>query len=397
MCTKAAFLISFVSLLVMVCSLPALAATRTWENEAGDNRWDNAVNWSKDKIPGLDDVARIVLSGGDECLIDDAVDASVKKLQVGYNDGTTAFSGDLRMTGGSLFLKNASPVGPKAEGRFYFEGGTVTTNNVPSFGDGIGGIGYLFMSGGVFNVGSSETKRALRIGDEGGKGFATISDGVVNAYGNLVIGRVTGDGPDGPIGSEGLLSLLGGIINVGSEASASDLSIGKQYATGTLDISGGQINVIGDLLVGETTFQIIQEPYEEIPRPGTGFLKMTGGILSVADSNNIKIGTNLSTGHVDLWGGTLMGGNLEIGEPGSGGSLDIRGGTLILEGNQMAEVLGYIGDGRMTAYGGWSGADWQYDFNVRNEGKTTVTAIPEPATLLLLGLGGLGLLRRRRA
>jgi hypothetical protein len=94
-----------------------------------------------------------------------------------------------------------------------------------------------------------------------------------------------------------------------------------------------------------------------------------------------------------------MAGGLEIGPPGSGGMMDIRAGTLVLNGNQMDYVLDLITAGLLTAYGtNGSGPDiqWQYDYNVRNPGKTTVSAIPEPATIILLGLGGLVLRHRKR-
>jgi len=393
------FLISFVFALVLVVNLPAVAATRTWDNEGGDNRWDNAVNWSANKIPVDADVARIVLADAGRCLIDAAVIAKVKNLHVGYSDGTTAFAGDLRMTGGSLTLLQASTVGRAATGRFYMEDGTLTTAGTWDVGDDIGGIGSLIMSGGTISVGPDTSvdpvaTKAMRIGGDGAAGNATISGGILNVSGHLSIGANVG--ADDVTASKGILDMSGGAINVGTELDRRDMRIGFRDATGTVNISNGTINVSGNLLVGGTFIETILDPFQEIPHPGTGRLNMTGGVVSVADANTLEIGLDGSTGLVDLLGGTIMAGDLMIGAPGSGGIMDIREGTLILNGDKRENVIRLIQAGLVTAYGGVSGAECRYDYDVSNPGKTTVTAIPEPATIILLGLG-LFALRRRRA
>jgi hypothetical protein len=172
------------------------------------------------------------------------------------------------------------------------------------------------------------------------------------------------------------------------------MRIGHNDATGTVNMSGGTINISGDLRVGSTYIQTIEDPFEEILHPGTGTLTMTGGLINVADSNSLVIGLDESNGWVDLLGGTLMAGDLFIGAPGSG--LNITEGMLIINGDKRDTVLGYMNGGLLNAYGGMSNALLQYDYDVRNLGKTTITAIPEPATIVLLGLGGLLLLRRRK-
>ena len=67
--------------------------------------------------------------------------------------------------------------------------------------------------------------------------------------------------------------------------------------------------------------------------------------------------------------------------------MDITGGTLIIDDNVLDTVLEYRDNGLITAYGG--AGTLLADYDDRTPGKTTVTAIPEPATIDLLGLGGL--------
>jgi hypothetical protein len=447
MCRKLFFSISYVLVLGLLVNPLAQAATRTWDHEGGDNLWMNAVNWSADKIPGSSDTAKVVLIAPDHCLVDalhvgDNL-ANPKNLHIGRDGG----DGELRVTGGSLIAANILRVGNAATGTLTMSGGTVQTiggamdigynaglgtvtltdgtisvgpdgaaTSALSIGRGSdsagifnmqggyldvsgtlrvgrgGGVGTLNMEGGIIDVGPGadplvDTK-AMSVGYQGGaSGTVNMSDGIINVSGTLNVGQNTADG---------ILDMLGGTINVGTELAPTDFRIGHREATGTVNVHAGAINVTGDLRVGSTYFEIIEEPYEEIPYGGTGRLTMTGGVINIPDANALQIGLDGSTGQVDLWGGTIMAGGLEIGGPGSGGILDIREGTLILNGDYRGEILDYISAGRITAYGGWSGAELQYDYCTTNFKRTTLTAIPEPATIALLALGGFALLRRRK-
>ena len=380
-------LLVFVALLLGLFANPVVhAATRYWDNEGGDNRWDNPLNWSGDCIPtGQKDHARIVLADAGGCLIDAAVSADPKNMWVGYFDGTTAAAGSLRMTGGSLAPWNIF-VGRESTGRFDMEGGTVDTVKGLHIGQRLGGDGSLVMSGGTINVGpQGDATRTMSIGNQGATGHVTMTDGTINVSGALGVG--VNVGADGVTGGYGVLDMLGGTISVGYVPELQrDMQIGIRNGTGIVNMSDGVIDINGDLVVGVTYFDDAM-----VASPGTGTLTMTGGLISVADANAIEIGLEGSTGLVDLLGGTLTAGDLLIGETGS--SMNITAGTLVLVGDQTAALTAYADAGLLTAFGGASGAALVYDVS---EGKTTVTAIPEPATIALLGLAALFASRRRR-
>jgi hypothetical protein len=447
MCKKLVVSISVVFVVCLVSNPLAHAANRTWDNEGGDNRWDNALNWSNDKIPGSgSDNARIVLIDAEECLIDSLISAEPQNVFVGYQGA----AGDLRMTGGSFAPKNTH-VGRDSVGRFFFSGGTMNSTDLMHVGDDPGGVGTFTMSGGTVNLGNTDVDwktlhigrdsatgsatisdgvlstgtiqvgykldsvgslvvsggtintgdlgntNAINIANDGATGTATISDGTINISGYLNVGNDSDISDDVETASNGLLEMLGGTINIGfidTDLDRRDLRIGHNDAVGVMNMSGGTINIMGDLRVGSTNIQVIEEPYEEILHPGTGTLTMTGGLISIPDANAIEIGLMESTGWVDLLGGTIMAGDLVIGTPGSG--MNIANGMLILEGDKTETILGYIDAGSLIAFGGWAGAEMLFNYDTLNPGKTTVLAIPEPATVALLGLGALVLLRRRK-
>jgi hypothetical protein len=205
----------------------------------------------------------------------------------------------------------------------------------------------------------------------------TIGNGFSAVAGKTHVGYVAG----------GTLNITGGgsLTMVYSSGTADgDLLLGKPGGSGILNLIDGTLTC-RDLEVGGTGTSL-----------GTGTLNMTSGMINVADDFEIGIAAGTTIGIVHLNGGTIkLDGSYEgltnaFLRMYTGGSLDFGGGTLILPGDQESRINGYITSGWITS----SLGDIEIDLDM-NPGYTTVYAIPEPATMVLLGLGGL-LLRKRR-
>jgi hypothetical protein len=128
---------------------------------------------------------------------------------------------------------------------------------------------------------------------------------------------------------------------------------------------------------------------------GTGVLNMEDGEIHVGlnYSGNLSMtGTGVSSvGTLNLDGGVIYANDLLKGS--GTANLIITDGFLVLNSNRETEIAGYVTAGwlRTTNPGGSVMAAYDLD-----SGTTTVWATPEPATICMLGLGSLALLRRNR-
>ena len=152
-------------------------------------------------------------------------------------------------------------------------------------------------------------------------------------------------GLDGTLANHGILDMTDGTVTV-----SSTLAIGFNTGKGTINMSGGTINVTGNLA-----------------------LPNAGGYGAI----------NLYDGLIDITGGFI---------PTDGSyHIEIQEGTMKIAGDYEALVYYWASQGWWTGYGDPAKIVASYD-----AGSNVTTVTPEPATMVLLSLGGMALLRRKR-
>jgi hypothetical protein len=187
----------------------------------------------------------------------------------------------------------------------------------------------------------------------------------------------------------GQLTINSGVLTVAS------LRVGgssSSVRSGELYVNGGVINALGAgnyLAVG----------YGPAAGGNSGWMYMTAGTVNVATFDIGRVaGTNPINGYADIDGGTInVTTDFRMRPAGGAGtvSLDMSGGAKIIitdpTGAIATKIQGYIDNGWIKT----NGVPWLNYGNVSWDGTNT-TIIPEPATLCLLGLGALSLIRRKR-
>lgn len=185
-------------------------------------------------------------------------------------------------------------------------------------------------------------------------------------------------------------------LNVGSWSGNSDLVSLSIANAGSLNVSGwtsiGAANLdVGKLTIGSgSTFTA--DDALNVGYNGDGTMIVDGGSIVNANGGlfvSNPWGAGTGAGLLSLLDGTV---NVATDfAMSAAGIIDIHGGTLSIYGLWWDDTLGsYIDADQIIGYGGTQSV------NLDHVGEYTVlTAVPEPATLCLLGLGGL-LIRRKK-
>jgi hypothetical protein len=195
----------------------------------------------------------------------------------------------------------------------------------------------------------------------------------------------------------GQLTINSGVLTV-----ANGLRVGGSSSS----IRSGELYVNGGIINATTTYLAVG--YGHATNGGTtGWMYMTNGTVNVNEFDIIRVPgvTTPVNGYADIDGGTIYANDFRMKPFGGTGtaSLDMSGGgggggaKIIITGDKTAAIYGYIDNGWIKT----NGVAWELDGGVNanvsyDAGTNKTTIIPEPATLCLLGLGALSLIRRKR-
>lgn len=356
------------TILLAVAAMLALAVPAWGDTswDAGTGNWFTDTNWTNNKPITTED-AYIENAGTAQI---GAAGAVADDLYVG---GTSTGAVELGPNG-SLDTTHTH-IGRDGTGTFTQTGGTHESSLYSCVG--WSGTGAYTHNAGTFTVGNY-----FHIGNQGGTGEYNLSGSGVLSVGELNLGTY------GPT-SNGAFNQSGGTVSI---TGALNLHAGNgTYGTGNYNISAGELDA-DSCTVGSTNA-------EDLNYKDTFFVE---GLWTVTDDKPIEFGSytqnasgilayeidgNDATGitKIDVTDEAAFAGTLKV---------TLKAGTSLTEDHYV--LMKYGSDsGTFTEDMSALPAGWHLDYDKGADGNE-LWLVPEPATLALLSLGGLGVLLRRR-
>ena len=324
--------------------LPTLAGAALFDNDAGDNVFENPINWDTNTTPGPGEIADVSNGFTANTTYVGPVNPAIAPNEIWSGESGTGSVINVA-AGTTTGANNWIAVGRNGEGTMNVAANTIVATDRFSIGSFGGGDGTLNITGANAQVGSqnrflvgergtAEVNQSAGTVGNGGEWFSIGNNPGSNGTYNISGGTLA-TGTDFNIGDQGGSTGVLNISGAGLVQSPGNTFIGKN-GTGTLNISGGTFEDFGG---NETTVGT--------GAAGRGFINMSGGELN--SDRNFQIGAS-GYGELNMSGGTVNdNGWLAVGRfNNSEGHVDMTGGTVRQTAGGAGTLIAEQGVGTLT-------------------------------------------------